>query len=33
MPRTRKPKPTDVFETILDQFAGLARPMSQGEVS
>ena len=32
MPRTRKPKPTDVLETVLDQFAGPARPMSQGEV-
>jgi putative transposase len=32
MPRTRKPKPTDVFETVLDPFAGPARPMSQGEV-
>ena len=32
MPRTRKPKPTDVSETILDQFAGPARPMAQGEV-
>jgi hypothetical protein len=32
MPRTRKPKPTDVPETILDQFAGRARPMSQAEV-
>jgi putative transposase len=32
MPRTRKPKSTDVPETILDQFAGPARPMSQGEV-
>lgn len=32
MPRTRKPKATDVPETILDQFAGPARPMSQGEV-
>jgi len=32
MPRTRKPKPTDVPETILDQFAGPARPMSQAEV-
>ena len=30
MPRTRTPKPTDVFGTILDQFAGPARPMSQG---
>jgi putative transposase len=32
MPRTRKPKPTDVPETILDEFAGPARPMSQVEV-
>ena len=32
MPRTRKPKPTDVPERILDQFAGPARPMSQVEV-
>ena len=32
MPRTRKPKPTDVPETILDQFASPARPMSQGQV-
>jgi len=32
MPRIRKPKPSDVLETILDQFAGPARPMSQGEV-
>ena len=32
MPRTRKSKPTDVSETILDQFAGPARPMSQAEV-
>ena len=32
MPRTRKPKPTDAPETILDQFAGPARPMSQAEV-
>ena len=32
MPRTRKPKSTGVPETILDQFAGPARPMSQGEV-
>ena len=32
MPRTRKPQPTDVPETILDQFAGPARPLSQGEV-
>jgi transposase-like protein len=32
MPRTRKPKPTDVPESILDQFAGPARPMSQADV-
>ena len=32
MPRTCKPKPTDGPETILDQFAGPARPMSQAEV-
>ena len=32
MPRTRKPKPTDIPETILDQFGGPARPMSQAEV-
>ena len=32
MPWTRKPKPTDVPETILDQFAGPARPISQAEV-
>lgn len=32
MPLTRKPKPTEVPETILDQFAGPARPMSQVEV-
>jgi hypothetical protein len=32
MPRTRKPEPTDVLETILDRFAGPARPISQGEV-
>lgn len=32
MPRTRKPKPTDVPEEILDQFAGPGRPMSQAEV-
>jgi putative transposase len=32
MPRTRKTKPTDVPETILDQFAGPARPVSQAEV-
>ena len=32
MPRTRKPKPTDIPETILDQVGGPARPMSQAEV-
>ena len=32
MPRTRKLTPTDVPETILDQFAGPARAMSQTEV-
>jgi transposase-like protein len=32
MPRTRKPKPTDISEAILDQFAGPARPMSQTDV-
>lgn len=32
MPRMRKPKPTDIPETILDQFGGPARPMSQAEV-
>jgi hypothetical protein len=32
MPRTRKPQPTDVPETVLDQFAGPARPMSQVEL-
>ena len=28
MARTRKPKPTDVPEEVLDHFAGPARPMS-----
>ena len=32
MPRTRKPKPTDIPEAVLDHFAGPARPMSQAEV-
>src|SRR5688500_16972752 len=32
MPRTRKLKPTDIPEEILDQFAGPARPMSQADV-
>ena len=32
MPRTRKPKPTDVPEELLHHFAGPARPMSQGDV-
>ena len=31
MPRTRKPKPTDVPEEVLDHFAGPARPISQAE--
>ena len=33
MPRTRKAKPTDVPEEILDYFAGPARPMSQDDVA
>jgi len=33
MPRTRKSKPTDVPEEILDYFAGPARPMSQDDVA
>ena len=32
MPRTRKPKPTDVAEDVLDHFAGPARPMSPADV-
>lgn len=32
MPRTRKPKPPDAAEAVLDEFAGPARPMSQIEV-
>lgn len=32
MPRTRKPKPTDVPDEILDHFAGPARPMSAADV-
>jgi transposase-like protein len=32
MPRTRKPKPTDVPEDVLDHFAGPARPMSPTDV-
>src|SRR5215471_1488774 len=32
MPRTRKPKPTDIPEEILDYFAGAARPMSAAVV-
>jgi len=32
MPRTRKPKPTDVPEEVLDHFAGPARPMSAADV-
>jgi putative transposase len=32
MPRTRKSKPTDIPEEVLDHFAGPARPMSQTDV-
>ena len=32
MPRTRKRKPTDVPEHVLDHFAGPARPMSAADV-
>ena len=32
MPRTRKPKPTDVPEDVLDHVAGPARPMSPADV-
>jgi putative transposase len=32
MPRTRKPKPTDVPEDVLDHFAGPAGPMSPADV-
>jgi putative transposase len=32
MPRTRKPKATDVPEEVLDHFAGPARPMSAADV-
>jgi transposase-like protein len=32
MARTRKPKPTDIPEAVLDHFAGPARAMSQAEV-
>ena len=32
MPRTRKTKPTDVLEEVLDHFAGPARPMSAADV-
>ena len=32
MPRTRKPKPTDIPEDVLNHFAGPARPMSQADV-
>jgi putative transposase len=32
MPRTRKSKPTDIPESILDEFGGPARPMTQAEV-
>jgi hypothetical protein len=33
MPWTRKPKPTDVPETLLDQFAGTARRVNSREES
>ena len=32
MPRTRKPKPTDIPEEVLNHFAGPARPISQADV-
>jgi len=32
MPRTRKPKVSDVPEEILDHFAGPARPMTATDV-
>ena len=32
MPRTRKSKPTDIPEAILENFAGPARPMTAGEI-
>ena len=32
MPRTHKPKPTDIPEAVLEHFAGPARPMSQAEL-
>ena len=32
MPRTRKPKPTDIPEEVLNHFAGPARPTSQADV-
>jgi hypothetical protein len=32
MPRTRKPKPPDVVEDVLDHFAGPAHPMSAADV-
>ena len=32
MPRTRKSKPTDIPEAILEHFAGPARPMTASEI-
>jgi transposase-like protein len=32
MPRTRKSKPTDIPDAILEHFAGPARPMTAGEI-
>lgn len=32
MPRTRKPKPTDVPDAVLDYFAGPARMMTAGDI-
>src|SRR6201988_1046664 len=32
MPRTRKPKPTDIPEEVLNHFAGPPRPMAQADV-
>src|SRR4029079_15686792 len=32
MPRTRKLKPTDIPDAVLDHFAGPARPMSAADV-
>jgi putative transposase len=32
MPRTRRLKPTDIPDAVLDHFAGPARPMSAADV-